>query len=1034
MSIKLRKHNEETYEKIQEGFKRSKKVAVIHPTGTGKSFLALKLLEDNKDKKAIYIAPSNAILHNVKKNIFESEMDMSDFPNLERITYQKLMKLSDEEIEKLGADIVILDEFHHCGAPEWGGGVDRLLGKNPDAQVLGLSATPIRYFDYSRDMAEELFGDNIASEMTLEDAINSGILPRARYVSALYEFDDELGKMQEDIDKIRDPEKKKQAQAMLDNLAKQVDENTGNLPEMLSEQMKAKNGKYIVFCKNIEDMQEKIKQAQSMFGEVNPNITTYSVSSKLRDNESTLKRFERDNDEDTLKLMFAVDMLNEGYHINDLDGVVMMRPTYSPTIYAQQLGRALTVKGEDGKEPLVIDLVNNLDSIKIIEDLYERLGQYEPTGEHKKDHEQQGGLIIHDKTKEFREVARKISELSKRKTVSLQEKIEIFERFLEEGNGDIDGQTVYEGKPIGQWAIQIRAGVKNGYEGVNPTEEQLERLDELGILERRIDSTIDEKIDALIEWHQNHPDIIVERRYKGKPISDKTIEKLKELAQNEGVEFSEIEDRYKKIQSYNEYVRYRDIEGKLSDEQKKKCKDGNLGGRFGYPTEIEEIADKLKINVKQVADLTTRYGSVANFIQMYRNGKLSIDENTLYNQNLINNMIDMDYNPFAENYSKLVRASFGENFAEPELMLFSSNNIDKALETLTPREMEYMKLRFGLVDGKYRTLEDLGQEFGITRERGRQIEAKALRKLRHPSRARLIKTIKIDDLRKSEYITDQERTALTNLENDMFNSNLIFKHDSIDDIDFDKDRFDVIRDIQEEIKTRIEKEKEQKVQNMAKNDIAIEEFDFSIRTFNCLKRFGINTINQLASLSEEDIMKIRNLGRHGAAEVISKLEERGIKLGELGETTEEIIDKKAVGIIDIDLSVRSFNCLRRAGIETLADLENLTYEELMKIRNVNQKCLEEIVSKAKRYGITFEDADELDDPDSVGTTEGEPAEKVYSDSEMEEIKAKRTELEAELKALDEQTRKARELLAEYNKLIGDDKENTDDEAPDFKDE
>ena len=93
MSIKLKKHNEGTYEKIQEGFKRSKKVAVIQPTGTGKSFLALKLLEDNKDKKAIYIAPSNAILHNVKKNIFESEMDMSDFPNLERITYQKLIKL-----------------------------------------------------------------------------------------------------------------------------------------------------------------------------------------------------------------------------------------------------------------------------------------------------------------------------------------------------------------------------------------------------------------------------------------------------------------------------------------------------------------------------------------------------------------------------------------------------------------------------------------------------------------------------------------------------------------------------------------------------------------------------------------------------------------------------------------------------------------------------------------------------------------------------------------------------------------------------
>ena len=69
MPIRLRKHNEETYDKIKDGFKKSNKVAVVHPTGTGKSFLALKLLEENKGKRALYVAPSNAILHNLKKNI-----------------------------------------------------------------------------------------------------------------------------------------------------------------------------------------------------------------------------------------------------------------------------------------------------------------------------------------------------------------------------------------------------------------------------------------------------------------------------------------------------------------------------------------------------------------------------------------------------------------------------------------------------------------------------------------------------------------------------------------------------------------------------------------------------------------------------------------------------------------------------------------------------------------------------------------------------------------------------------------------------
>ena len=65
--------------------------------------------------------------------------------------------------------------------------------------------------------------------------------------------------------------------------------------------------------------------------------------------------------------------------------------------------------------------------------------------------------------------------------------------------------------------------------------------------------------------------------------------------------------------------------------------------------------------------------------------------------------------------------------------------IEKELHTLTPREEHVIKLRFGLYDGRTRTLEEVGKEFNITRERIRQIEAKALRKLRHPSRSKRLK-------------------------------------------------------------------------------------------------------------------------------------------------------------------------------------------------------------------------------------------------------------------------------------------------------
>ena len=63
----------------------------------------------------------------------------------------------------------------------------------------------------------------------------------------------------------------------------------------------------------------------------------------------------------------------------------------------------------------------------------------------------------------------------------------------------------------------------------------------------------------------------------------------------------------------------------------------------------------------------------------------------------------------------------------------------EVLSTLTPREEKVLRLRFGLEDGRSRTLEEVGKEFNVTRERIRQIEAKALRKLRHPSRSKKLK-------------------------------------------------------------------------------------------------------------------------------------------------------------------------------------------------------------------------------------------------------------------------------------------------------
>lgn len=77
--------------------------------------------------------------------------------------------------------------------------------------------------------------------------------------------------------------------------------------------------------------------------------------------------------------------------------------------------------------------------------------------------------------------------------------------------------------------------------------------------------------------------------------------------------------------------------------------------------------------------------------------------------------------------------------ADAASFLLLREQIEEVLDTLNPREQKVLRLRFGLDDGRARTLEEVGREFGVTRERIRQIEAKALRKLRHPVRSRKLK-------------------------------------------------------------------------------------------------------------------------------------------------------------------------------------------------------------------------------------------------------------------------------------------------------
>lgn len=243
MRIELYEHNERAYENALLLLQSDKKAAVIHPTGTGKSFIAFKLCEDNPDKKICWLSPSEYIFDTQLENLKRATNGYSP-QNISFFTYAKLMNMVESEISDIKPDFIILDEFHRCGAEMWGQGVERLLSAYPDTPILGLSATAIRYLDNQRNMADELFDGNIASEISLGEAIVRGILAPPKYVLSAFSCQKDLGKYQGRVKRAKSKAVRDEGEKYLDALRKALDMADG-LPKIFAKHNGLEKGEFM---------------------------------------------------------------------------------------------------------------------------------------------------------------------------------------------------------------------------------------------------------------------------------------------------------------------------------------------------------------------------------------------------------------------------------------------------------------------------------------------------------------------------------------------------------------------------------------------------------------------------------------------------------------------------------------------------------------------------------------------------------------------------------------------------------------------
>ena len=364
--LNLYEHNEETSSKVFDAFnKDEKRVAIVQATGTGKSYVALNLLLKYKDKKALYIVPSNAIIEHLKEIISKNNLSIEkDFPNLEFRTYQSLINLSKEELSKLKVDLLVTDELHHLGAPVWGKRINDIVETHPDMLLFGMTAYTVRdrATSYERDMTnpdtDELFSGKVVSYYDLCDAMIDGVLPKPIYKSAYINLESFAEELEKYLD---DPKLSKkdylECKKLIEDTKRQITKAPG-IKEMVRKNIKP-NGKYIYFCpplseENKNDIDTIMNEVREWFSDY--DVEFYKTTSKNQEQgKQNRDAFYNDLDLDgnstkhKLRIMFAINQYNEGVHAPGVDGVILGRSTSSDIVFFEQIGRALSVK-ENTKE------------------------------------------------------------------------------------------------------------------------------------------------------------------------------------------------------------------------------------------------------------------------------------------------------------------------------------------------------------------------------------------------------------------------------------------------------------------------------------------------------------------------------------------------------------------------------------------------------------------------------------------------------------------------------------------------------------
>lgn len=506
MSMTLNPVNEAAFQKAVQSLETLNRAAVFHPTGTGKSCIAWKVVEAHPQTTFFWLvagaqrlALRQAELTRYNGGTLPGNVRFCDCEKLAAATPEQWVRLGEQK-----PGCVVLDCYHELSAVCWAQSVQKLLRMCPQAKVLGLgvpNGAPVCA------AAQELFADCIVSHMTVAEAMAAGTMPvPSAYAALLWPQEEELATLRARIKNLCMPKGDTSLRVQYEELSwslRQVENLTVLLPRLLSDT----SGHYLVLFESAAYQEKLGTELEQLLRTVDSAVRFYAADHACFADSAAVETFLSDTAPGP-KVLLCVNAPGVQQPLEGLAGVILVRQSSLMSTFKQMLCRALVAAGS--RSVPVFDLVAQFEGLgngrtlqRDCTEAMTRAGSKTPGFRQERPMQQT-----------YRLYGKLRREMEARWEVLCQAAADA---AVKEGTLELPrSYTIHSGVPVGKW-LELQRQVQAGQRPGRLTAEQAAKLEKLGIRwNHRLEAAWEKGFASAQKYRTEHGDLLVPVRYRDK--------------------------------------------------------------------------------------------------------------------------------------------------------------------------------------------------------------------------------------------------------------------------------------------------------------------------------------------------------------------------------------------------------------------------------------------------------------------------------------------------------------------------------------